>query len=905
MTPAEAPQGEDPQPPWSTDAERVAQELGVAIDRGLTHAELGPRRDQHGRNVLRTIEVRPVLQILLAQLKSFIAALLAAAAVLSFVFGHVVEGMAVIAVIAINTVIGFVTELNAVRSMEALRSLGSVYTAVRREGRVQRIAAHELVVGDVVILEAGDVVTADLRLLDASRLQADESTLTGESAPVRKHVEPVPAVAPLAERSSMLFKGTAVTRGSASGVAVAVGMGSELGRISALVDDSEDEETPLERRLEGLGSTLAWALLGCVLLVAIVGLASGKPLIAVVETAIALAVATIPEGLPIVATVALARGMWRMARRNALIENLPAVETLGSTSVILTDKTGTLTENQMTVTRLELPNRTLHVTGTGLERSGDFLDAGDEVDPQSDPELRELLAAGALCSDAEFGPGEDGAVGDPMEVALLVAAGKAGLSQAELRRERPELREEAFDPSARMMATYHRRDDAVEILVKGAPEAVLAACDSVDDATARTLDDGRRQRWLDRSQAMGAEGLRVLAVATRVARGHGEPSYERLTLRGLIGMVDPARSDVREVIDNCRRAGIRVVMVTGDQPSTAQYVAREVGLPIDSPPVLGVTLDTLEIDDTARVREVLDASVVARCSPEQKLRLLEHYQRSGTVVAMIGDGVNDAPALHRADIGVAMGQRGTQVAREAADMVLQDDRFSTITVAIEQGRVIFNNIRTFVIYLVSCNLSEILVIGLASLVNAPLPILPLQILFLNLVTDVFPALALGVSEGHRGIMDRPPRDPKEPFLTAAHWRRIGGFSFLLTLPVLAGLAIALEVLHMDVSQAVTVSFLVLAVGQLAHVFNMAATGAPLLRNHVTRNRWVWAALAVCSVLLLLSVYLPPLAGILRTRDPGPAGWLVVCVLGSVPAVASLLWRALRRPRVAGAGPGAS
>ncbi len=879
--------------PWSTDGTDVARQLDVIPDQGLVSGEVDARRLTHGANVLRSTRARPALGILVAQLRSFIVALLAVASAVSFAMGHFVEGVAVVAVIVLNTLIGFVTELRAVRSMEALRSLGNVYTHVRREGRAQRVAAHDLVVGDVVILEAGDIVTADLRLLEASRLQANESTLTGESAPVGKGTDAVTDGAPLAERRSMLFKGTAVTRGAGEGIVVAVGMGSELGRISALVEETEDEETPLERRLEGLGRSLAWASLVFVVLVAVVGFLGGKPLVAVIETAIALAVATVPEGLPIVATVALARGMWRMARRNALIENLPAVETLGSTNVILTDKTGTLTENRMTVTRLVLPDRTIDVGGTGLERSGVFTVDGSPLDAGAQPDLLELLAAGALCNDAELADAEQDVVGDPMEVALLVVAAKAGLSQGALRRERPELREEAFDPEARMMATFHRRGGAVDVLVKGAPEAVLAVCDRIVASEGTGASELDREAWLGRARALGDAGLRVLAVATREAAAPEEPAYEQLTLRGLVGFVDPARRDVRESIETCAQAGIRVVMVTGDQPGTAQYIAREVGLPVDGPTVLGTTLDELAPEDADGVEEVLEASVIARSSPEQKLRLLEHYQRAGAVVAMIGDGVNDAPALHRADIGVAMGQRGTQVAREAADMVLQDDRFGTITAAIEQGRAIFDNIRTFVIYLVSCNLSEILTIGVASLVNAPLPILPMQILFLNLVTDVFPALALGVSEGHRRIMEQPPRDQAEPFLTRAHWQRIAGFSVLLTVPVLVGLAVALEVLGLDTERAVTVSFLVLAVGQLAHVFNMAARGTPLFRNHVTRNPWIWGALALCAVLLALSVYLPPLASVLRTRDPGPQGWALVMVLGSAPAVVGLLWRGAR------------
>jgi Ca2+-transporting ATPase len=389
----------------------------------------------------------------------------------------------------------------------------------------------------------------------------------------------------------------------------------------------------------------------------------------------------------------------------------------------------------------------------------------------------------------------------------------------------------------------------------------------------------------------------VLAVASKTAHDETEAPYTGLTLRGLLALVDPPRMDVRPALDTCATAGIRVVMVTGDQAGTAGYVAREVGLSTGAEVAAGSAVEQAAQGDPASREALLGSAVIARCSPEQKLRLLEMHQDSGAVVAMIGDGVNDAPALHRADIGVAMGQRGTQVAREAADMVLRDDRFQTITVAIEQGRAIFDNIRTFVVYLISCNLSEILCVGLASLAGAPLPILPLQILFLNLITDVFPALALGVSEGHRDIMRQPPRDPAEPFLTAAHWLRIVGFSLLLTVPVLAGLAIARLVLHMPTPQAVTVSFLVLAMGQLAHVFNMPAAGAPLVVNHVTRNPWVWGALLLCVVLVTVGVYAPLLSNVLQTHDPGVSGWILALTLGAVPALVGLLLRAAENARL--------
>ncbi len=799
-----------------------------------------------------------------------IVLLLAIGAGLSFALAMPVEGVAIVVVLLINTVIGFVTELRAVRSMEGLRELGVHQAVVRRGGEIVRVPAQELVPGDLMLVEGGDVIAADLRVVEASRLQVNEAPLTGESVPVGKTLAPLGPEVALAERTNMLFKGTVVTRGVGLGVVTATGHRTELGRISDLVAAVEERETPLEQRLDALGRRLMWASLGFAVAIAGVGVASGRDWGTMLETAIALAVATVPEGLPLVATLALARGMWRMARRSALIEQLAAVETLGSTNLILTDKTGTLTQNRMAVARvLVADDRAIEL-------------AGDELDVREDPKLRELLAWAALCTDASDGDDGEG-VGDPMEVALLRGARDAGIDLDQLRAARPELREEAFDPKLMMMATVHAGAGAkpLTVVVKGAPEAVLEVCE---------LSSDERGAWIERAQALGERGYRVLAVAKRSVESVDAEPYASLRLLGLVALADPPREAVRCAIEALHRAGIRVVVVTGDQPSTARAIAGAVGL----------------LDDDAgaeRVRradappeQLVHADVIARASPEQKLDLLAHYQDAGNVVAMIGDGINDAPALQQADIGVAMGQRGTQAAREAADVILQDDEFSTIIAAIEQGRIIFDNIRKFVVYLVSCNLSEILTVGIAALVGMPLPILPLQILFLNLVTDVFPALALGVSEGSREVMDRRPRPPAEPLLTRSGWLAVVGFGAVLTVVVLTGFALALEVLERDESTAVSVAFLILALAQLVHVFNMASPASGAVGNEVTRNPWVWGAVVLCVGLVLAGVYTPGLSDVLAVRDPGAEGWLLVVTLSLVPLVVGQLVRALARRR---------
>ncbi|MGD8623920.1 MAG: cation-transporting P-type ATPase [Anaerolineae bacterium] len=893
--------------PWTRPAGEVARALDVTPEQGLAAREVRRRRRKHGPNRLRSAQSTSAWKILLDQFKSLLVLLLAVAAILSSVFGEWIEGLAIGAVILINAAIGFFTELRAVRSMEALQRMGSVSARVRRDGQVQEIPAEKLVPGDLVVLQGGDVVTADLRLVEASKLQADESALTGESVPVGKQVEPLDGEIPLAERASMVFKGTAITRGAGEGIVVSTGMDTELGHISSLVEEAEEERTPLEKRLNRLGHKLIGVTLVIAVVVAVSGILAGREIVVMLETAIALAVATVPEGLPIVATIALARGMRRMARRNALINRLSAVETLGATNVICTDKTGTLTENQMTVVELVLSSGSVSVGGEGLDVEGKFSRDGHRLDPTDQEILQRLLQVGVLCNNAELhqnGSGDGNqAVGDPVEIALLVAGAKAGMARHRLLEDRPEVREVAFDPDVKMMATFHRHreDGRFRIAVKGAPEAILRACARIlTPEGEKELNNEERQRWLDRDRALAEDGLRVLAAATRLVDTDEAQPYEDLTFLGLYGLLDPPREEVKPSLVACQEAGIQVVMVTGDHPVTARKIARAVGLVEDENPTVIHGSDFPEPHRlSAQERQrILAAPIFARVSPAQKLDLIAIYQDSGEAVAMTGDGVNDAPALKKADIGVAMGRRGTQVAREAADMVLEDDRFSSIVTAVEQGRVIWGNIRRFVLYLLSCNMSEIAVVSLASLVNAPLPIQPLQILYLNLVTDVFPALALGVGEGEEAMMQRPPRDPQEPILRRDHWLTMGGYSLLITFAVLGIFALALTWLGMDNDQAVTVSFLTLAFAQLWHVFNMRQRNSSLLDNEIVNNPWIWGALALCTLLLLLAVYLPGLNTLLKVTDPGLAGWLAVAGASLLPLIGGQIAKALGYGRTA-------
>jgi Ca2+-transporting ATPase len=673
-------------------------------------------------------------------------------------------------------------------------------------------------------------------------------------------------------------------------------METELGEISSLVEEAEEERTPLEKRLDELGGRLVWITLGIAALLVLVGLLVGRDLFLILETSLALAVAAVPEGLPIVATIALASGMRRMAERNALVRQLSAVETLGSTTVILTDKTGTLTENEMTWQQLATRSGEVRLPGPSTDRDKLTLD-GDPVQPDNHLALKLAFRVSTLCSNAELHPEEDSeAVGDPLEIALLEGAHRAGYRRKELLETYPEEREIAFDPEIKMMATVHRREDDPEggfwAAVKGAPEEILRISSrEIGRESRHTLEEDDRRRWRERIQRMAAEGFRVIALGERELESPDEDPYQDLTFLGVAGLIDPAREDVQGAIDRCQGAGVEVVMVTGDKAETARTIASQVAMVSDeqSKVVRGQELTEEDRDLEAEAEE---ADIFARVNPGQKLNLVSTLQENGQVVAMTGDGVNDAPALKKADIGIAMGRRGTQVAQQAADMVLKDDSFATIAVAIEQGRNIFNNIRKFAIYLLSCNASEILVVSLASLTSLPLPIRPLQILYLNLVTDVFPALALGVGEGTEQVMHHPPRDPDESVLTRDHWLGISAYSTLIGFSVLGSFILALRRFEMDNLHAVTVGFLTLAFAQLWHVFNMRSLGTRLVRNEVTTNPYVWGALGLCIGLLLAAVHLPFLSDLLGTTPLSPTGWGLTLSFSLLPLVLGQLLKAL-------------
>lgn len=854
----------------------------TSLAEGLTSGEAGARLASVGPNQITTKKPKSAAQVLLHQFDSPVVLLLLAAAVIALAFGEWKEGIAIGLVLVLNAIIGFTTEWRAARSMEALRKLGNLTTRLRRDGRSVLRPAVDIVPGDIVVLEGGDVVTADLRLLEASNLAIDESALTGESLAVDKSTAAVAPDCPIGDRSCMAFKGTSVSRGSAVGVVVATGVNTELGMISELVDTATPERSPLERQLERLSGQLIKFTLVVVAALGALGVFKGGDPFLMIEASIALAVAAIPEGLPVVATMALARGMWRMARHNALIERLSAVETLGATTVIFTDKTGTLTENNMVLQRIDCadgayvlsPDDGRFVAQTPGESAGTDRACLDDI-----------LMASVLCNNAELGDGEAKHTGDPLEQALLIGAQANGMSQQDCQAHHPRRLEIAFDSTTKLMASVNQSDGGLVMWVKGAPETVLKACSKMrgPEGALLALDGEALAFWNARTDEMAAGGMRVLAVATRGLGAAEDAEYAGLTFLGLLGLFDPPRADVPLALEHCRSAGIRVIMMTGDHAVTARNIAKAVTLTRDEPVVIeGANMPPVAEMSEAELERMRRADVFARVSPAQKLELITAYQKAGHIVAMTGDGVNDAPALKQADIGVAMGLRGTQVAREAAAMVLRDDAFGSIVAAIHEGRVIFRNIQRFVGYLLSCNLGEILVIGGAILVGLPLPLMPLQILFLNLVTDVFPAFALGAGEGRDNVLNRPPRDPAKPIVTGSIWIAIILQSVSIAAATLGAFLVAQSHLGMPPEAAVTVSFLTLAFAQLWHVFNMRDPRSGLLLNEITRNGFVWGALALSVVSLIAALAIPPVAEALDLTMPDAPAWLLILAMSLVP-----------------------
>ncbi|MFO1023690.1 MAG: cation-translocating P-type ATPase [Acetobacteraceae bacterium] len=845
--------------PHTLTVDDVAAEFETDLRQGLSADQAAQRAARFGPNALPEAGRRGPLPMLASQFTDFMILLLIAAAAISGIVGDIEDTIVILAIVVLNAAIGFVQEYRAEQALSALQRLAPERATVVRTGAAQAVLAEGLVPGDVVLLEAGNAVPADLRLVEAVDLKLGEAALTGESLPAEKSVGPLPDPGlPLGDRGNMAFKGTIVLFGHARGVVVATGMATELGRIATLLEQTDTPRTPLQQRLAAFGRQIAIGAVAICIALFLLGLARGEPALLMLLTAISLAVAAIPEAMPAVVTVLLALGARRMAQEHALIRRLPAVETLGSVTVICSDKTGTLTRNEMRATEVMLDGQRLPI---------------EAVDARV-PAAATLLKSMALCNDVV--PSDSrAALGEPTELALWRAAADAGFDRAALLVQAPRVRDLPFDSDRKRMTTIHAGPDGLVAYVKGAPESVLPRCTAMAtrDGIA-TLDP---QAALHLAEAMAADGLRVLALAWRPCAGLPDSAAPEaiesdLILLGLAGLLDPPRPETAGAVATCRQAGIIPVMITGDHPATARAVARQIGL-IDDDGFVMTGRDLADLSDLDLREQVASVRVYARVDPAQKIRIVAALQDAGQIAAMTGDGVNDAPALARANIGVAMGQGGTDVARQAAGLVLLDDNFATIVAAVREGRRIYDNIRKFVRFIVTCNAAEILTLVVATLVGLPVPLLPIQILWINLVTDGLPGLALAAEPAERDVMRRPPRAPTEGLLADGILLHIVWVGALMAGLTLATQALALQA---GLEHWRTMVFAVLTFVQMAHVLAIRVERHTVLGLAFFSNPAVLGAVAVTLVLQGAAIYVPALNAIFDTQ-PLSLAELAVCM----------------------------
>ena len=894
---------------WHTlSLDAALERLQADGSNGLTKADAISRLARFGPNTLPQARQRSTLDIFLAQFRNLIVVLLVAATAIAFAMGDNVEAIAILIVIAINAAIGFFTEWKAVHALSALQKQSVRVAHVIRDGKESEIPAAELVQGDLVILVSGARVPADGRIIECVRMRIEEASLTGESNAVTKTVDTVDdEKAVLGDRLNMAFLGTTVTDGRGRLLVTATGAKTEVGKIGVLIDEATTRATPLEQKMARLGRLLIVVTLVLCAIIVLAGWLRGvSDIWHMLEIGLSLAIAAVPEGLPAVATMTLALGMQRMARMRALVRRLPAVETLGSTTVICTDKTGTLTKNEMTVCVYYLDHRRIDVTGSGYSAEGKFQDGDIPLDPTADNHLALALRIGMLCNDAkvERSHGNETVLGDPTEAALIVVAEKAKMSLTDLAIQYPRISEVPFDSLSKSMSTVHRMPEGkMLVYVKGAPGTMIAASSSqVLASGVVSLTDEDRQRWKEANDQLAGTALRVLGLAYReLPEGEDETDLSRdLTFVGLVGMSDPLREEAKAAIATCREAGIRTVMITGDQRITAAEIATQLGIDVDLQGrrlriVHGGELEGLNAEGWKTT--VVDAAVFARVSPEHKLLIVGALQQHGHIVAMTGDGVNDAPALKKADIGIAMGIKGTEVAKENADMVITDDNFTSIVCAVEQGRIIYGNILRFIHYLLSCNFSELLTVFIALMIGWPLPLVALQILWLNLITDIFPAFALALEPSAPDVMKRPPRDPKESLLPLRFIGLIVWQGLLLSMVTLLAFGIGMQWYGNEgegLRRATTMAFMTLAISQVVHVFNARSQVRSAFTNRLFTNGWLWGAVGMCFVLQIAAVYVPILQRVLRTVPPTIAEWGVIAVCSLTPLAVVEIVKAIQR-----------
>lgn len=885
--------------------EEVASELNTLIDKGITHEEAKKRLEKYGPNELKEEAKQSMLSKIMEQFKDFLIIILIIAAIISFAVGERIDAVVIIAIVIVNAALGIYQEGKAEKSLEALKKMAAPSAKVLRNGTVEIIPSSNIVPGDVVVLETGDIIPADLRLIESSNLKVEEASLTGESVPVEKdaHITFDKDVA-LGDRVNMAYSSTIVSYGRGKGIVVGTGHDTEIGKIATMIQTIEDESTPLQKKLDQLGKVLGIVVIGVSIVVFGVGLFYGTGLLDMFMTSISLAVAAIPEGLAAIVTIVLALGMNRMVQRNAIVKKLLSVETLGTTTYICSDKTGTLTQNEMTVVKAYTDNKIINVSGTGYEPKGKFTIGDEEIsNPTESININTLLSIGILCSDAKLTKTDEGykILGDPTEGSLVTLAEKAGIKQEEINSRFPRVAELPFDSDRKMMTTFHESfiPGKVVSFTKGAPDILINKSSSIYlNGEIMPFTDDLKKKVLDINSQFSREALRVLALAFRQYDSLPDEitteSIERdLIFVGLVGMIDPPREEAKEAIKKCKTAGIHTVMITGDYKDTAFAIAKQLGMAErEDQAMMGQELDGLTDE---QLREVVkEKRVYARVSPEHKVRIVEALKANGEIAAMTGDGVNDALALKKADIGISMGITGTDVAKNTADVILTDDNFASIVAAVEEGRIIYSNIKKFVFFLLSCNIGEVLIVFLSIILGYKVPLLAIQLLWLNLVTDSFPALALGMEKGDPEIMDIPPRDPNEPILDKEMVKALIVQSISISAAVLGSYIWGMKTYGTEnLIYARTITFTTLITAELLRAYSSRSLTHSIFKIGVFSNKTMTLSTLVSFLLLLVVLYVPFLQPIFETYAVGLKEWGMIIVFSFIPLVISELYKAIR------------
>ena len=882
--------------------QNVLQEFQISLDAGLNTEQVSENQKKYGWNQLKEANKKTFLSKVADQFKDFLILILLVASVVSFSIGEKTDAMIIVAIVIINAMLGLYQEGKAEKAIEALQKLAAPNANVIRNGAPISVSAEQLVPGDVVVLETGDIVPADLRLVESYNLQIEEASLTGESVASEKRAEDIcEEEVSLADRKNMAYASTILTYGRGKGVVVSTGHDTEIGKIAEVIQGYEEESTPLQKKLARLGKQLGIIVLAVCVVVFVIGILQNLPMLDMFMTSVSLAVAAIPEGLPAIVTVVLSLGMGKMASKHAIVKKLPAVETLGTTTVICSDKTGTLTQNEMTVVKVFVDEHILDVEGEGYEADGRICHEKEEVDVETVPTLERLLEITLLANDAKLKRlenGKLGVMGDPTEGALITLANKWDMYSKDYEEAHPRKNELPFDSDRKMMTTFHENieKNPVVSFTKGAPDVVLSRCSYWEKNNEIVeLNEELREKISEVNQKFSKNALRVLALAYRSFEKMPEEITvdeieKEMIFVGLVGMIDPARAEAKEAIKLCKHAGIIPVMITGDYKETAFAIGQQLGMVEDiSQAMMGTELEQYNAE---QMREIVkDKRVYARVSPEHKVKIVTALKENGNIVAMTGDGVNDALAIKKADIGIAMGITGTDVAKNTAEVILTDDNFASIVDAVQEGRIIYSNIKKFVSFLLSCNIGEILIVLVSILMKLPVPLLPIQLLWLNLVTDSFPALALGVEKGDEDIMNQPPRDPQEPILDKKTSIRITVQSIAITIATIGAYQYGLHhFTEHSLEGARTIAFVTLILAELLRSYSARSESHTVMSIGMFSNRALTLGTVFSLFMTLIVIYIPFMRTLFHTVFLGAEEWSRIIPFALIPFVVGEVYK---------------